>query len=344
MNRYFEAHERVFKAHTLILPLVEMAMQRGVSADLLLKGSKLFFEDFKTHSQLISCAQLDVVFSNASKLLAKDGVSFLLGERLSHTASGNGLQALLHAKSLHHMYRISQLRQFELFPYMYTKNFRTQTHTHFILNFAVHKPSTQVTTFFYELVASLIERVLKQRLGMLATQRLDAFDYCIQFPFPEPSYIEQFHSNLCGSYSFSHQSFVIAISNKLLNQPLADAMPTLAKYYLCQNDHIAHRVGFLQFVTTLISKFPRATSDQLAHKMGYSCATFKRKLKQHQTSFKELKDELQKQQSLFNITELGYSNEQAAAALSFSDTTNFRRAFKRWTGKTPSEYRHIWSR
>nr|WP_239032138.1 AraC family transcriptional regulator [Pseudoalteromonas sp. MMG022] len=78
--------------------------------------------------------------------------------------------------------------------------------------------------------------------------------------------------------------------------------------------------------------------------MGYSCATFKRKLKQHQTSFKELKDELQKQQSLFNITERGYSNEQAAAALSFNDTTNFRRAFKRWTGKTPSEYRHILSR
>jgi len=33
------------------------------------------------------------------------------------------------------------------------------------------------------------------------------------------------------------------------------------------------------------------------------------------------------------------TTEDIAALVGFSDAANFRRAFKRWTGKTPSEYR-----
>jgi len=33
------------------------------------------------------------------------------------------------------------------------------------------------------------------------------------------------------------------------------------------------------------------------------------------------------------------NNEQVAAHLHFNDITNFRRAFKRWTGLTPSDSR-----
>jgi len=35
----------------------------------------------------------------------------------------------------------------------------------------------------------------------------------------------------------------------------------------------------------------------------------------------------------------GMSNDEIAARLDYSDAANFRHAFSRWTGKSPSEYR-----
>jgi AraC-like DNA-binding protein len=34
------------------------------------------------------------------------------------------------------------------------------------------------------------------------------------------------------------------------------------------------------------------------------------------------------------------TSEDIAVSLGFSDAANFRRAFRRWTGRTPSEFRH----
>lgn len=36
-----------------------------------------------------------------------------------------------------------------------------------------------------------------------------------------------------------------------------------------------------------------------------------------------------------------YSNEEVAEYLRFTDTTNFRRSFKRWTGLVPSAVRDL---
>ena len=68
-------------------------------------------------------------------------------------------------------------------------------------------------------------------------------------------------------------------------------------------------------------------------------ATFKRKLKQHGSSFQELQDQLRKQQAVYWLQLQGLNNEESAIKMEFSDIPNFRRAVKRWTGLTPSQLR-----
>lgn len=62
--------------------------------------------------------------------------------------------------------------------------------------------------------------------------------------------------------------------------------------------------------------------------MGMSAATFKRKLKLHNTTFLTEKDRVHRQQAMFYVAEQGYSNEQVASALHFSDITNFSPRFQ----------------
>ncbi|CAH9061803.1 hypothetical protein PSECIP111951_02564 [Pseudoalteromonas holothuriae] len=339
MSRFFEINDSVFTAHSLILPIVEMASQRGIAPDKILKGSKLFYTDLNSHYKKISFAQLHTVIFNTTKLLSAEGISFLLSERLFHSMPSNALQALLHAAHLQQMFRVSQLRQFELFPYMFATSYRSPNQVHFVINFAISEPVLEVRCFFYELLAGLIECLLKWRFNTQPKTAAKQHKLHIRFPMEQPAYIEQFHSHLNSDYCFSQPAFMISLESIMLRQKHADSLPAMTRFYLKQPILSQPMIGFKQHISQLITQMPKATSEQIAQQLNISSATLKRKLKQHNTTLKTLKDELQKQQSLIYITERGYSNEQVATALAFNDITNFRRAFKRWTGKTPSELR-----
>ena len=70
-----------------------------------------------------------------------------------------------------------------------------------------------------------------------------------------------------------------------------------------------------------------------------SRATLKRKLKADGTTFQSLKDSfrLRRAKSLLGDTEA--SVEEIADELGFSDASGFTKAFRRWTGIAPREWR-----
>ncbi len=67
--------------------------------------------------------------------------------------------------------------------------------------------------------------------------------------------------------------------------------------------------------------------------------TLRRQLRQRGTSFQELLDEVRAQIAAKYLQRTVMTNEDIAFALGFSDAANFRHAFRRWTNKTPREYR-----
>ena len=121
---------------------------------------------------------------------------------------------------------------------------------------------------------------------------------------------------------------------------------TLAKAHLQSSFGHAGRVGqnvpkqgFLQTVRNEINKDRQTNLDNIARQFSISPATFKRKLKLHNTHFKQLQDELGKQQATYLLQIQQFSNEQSAHLMQFNDIPNFRRSVKRWTGLTPSQLR-----
>jgi AraC-like DNA-binding protein len=67
--------------------------------------------------------------------------------------------------------------------------------------------------------------------------------------------------------------------------------------------------------------------------------TLRRQLRLQDTSFRQLSDELRVHVALRYLRETTMTMEDIAFALGFSDSANFRHAFRRWTGKAPHEFR-----
>ena len=65
-----------------------------------------------------------------------------------------------------------------------------------------------------------------------------------------------------------------------------------------------------------------------------SSATLKRKLKKHQTHFQAQLDQSRLHTAIHLYRVQGFKTEQISQYLQINDTTNFRRAFKRWSGLT----------
>ena len=81
------------------------------------------------------------------------------------------------------------------------------------------------------------------------------------------------------------------------------------------------------------------TLAAIAKLLQVSDRSLRRQLQEQGISFRALLDELRMQIALKYLRTTRLANEDIALALGFSDAANFRRAFRRWTNKSPSELR-----
>jgi AraC-like DNA-binding protein len=82
-----------------------------------------------------------------------------------------------------------------------------------------------------------------------------------------------------------------------------------------------------------------ANIDRVAHELGMSRQTIYRRLKAEGVTFEQLLDELRHRLALKLLRDEQMAVKQASWRLGFSDPAAFSRAFKRWTGTSPSEAR-----
>jgi AraC-like DNA-binding protein len=57
------------------------------------------------------------------------------------------------------------------------------------------------------------------------------------------------------------------------------------------------------------------------------------------TSYQRILDEVRKEMAIEYLRNSNLPIEEIAALVGYSDPSNFRKAFRRWTGRAPSYYR-----
>jgi AraC-like DNA-binding protein len=119
---------------------------------------------------------------------------------------------------------------------------------------------------------------------------------------------------------------------------VASAVEIIADEYLSSLDEgaVAHEVREI-----LIQTMPSGKSDQdsVARRLYRSRSTLQRQLGAEGTSYREVLDSTRRSLAEKYLRSNDYTQAEVAFMLGFTDQSNFARAFRRWTGMTPGEFR-----
>ncbi len=112
-------------------------------------------------------------------------------------------------------------------------------------------------------------------------------------------------------------------------------------------DEQLHKMGVLgkkTLVNTLIAmQCDTYSVAQMADALGISPRSLHRLLAQESTSYFHVAESVRIQNAK-RLLRAGAGIEHIAEQLEYADARSLRRAFKRWTGMTPSEYRNSWQK
>ena len=125
--------------------------------------------------------------------------------------------------------------------------------------------------------------------------------------------------------------------------PNADPMTSQVCQDIC--DHMASLHGESQLLRTVrshcMTRSSRAlaTADSVADAMGMSVRTFHRRLAEQHTTFKKQLDETRYSIAAKYLANTQVTVEEISARCGYGDVSNFRKAFRRWCGESPSAFR-----
>ncbi|MET3449661.1 AraC-like DNA-binding protein [Ralstonia sp. 1138] len=137
----------------------------------------------------------------------------------------------------------------------------------------------------------------------------------------------------------------LVMSRQDLEQPLVGACPELARYHDQVVQSYLARLDASDVIRMVRRKIVEFLStgecgrERVAQAMCMSASTLQVKLAQRETTFQTILDDTRKELACVYVQQLSWPLIEIAFQLGFSDSSNFTRAFKRWTGLSPSDYR-----
>ncbi|HMJ14561.1 MAG TPA: AraC family transcriptional regulator [Polyangiaceae bacterium] len=165
-----------------------------------------------------------------------------------------------------------------------------------------------------------------------------------EFAFPEPLYAARLAAQLPGKVSFSRPAHRLSFDRANLDLPLTMSDPDALRLArdACEQelDRLGHQRSYVARVRSLLGTHERQLPaiEPMATELGVSARTLKRKLADEGSTYSDLVDEVQAARAV-SLLQSQLTVEEIASRLGYSDSANFTRAFRRWTGKTPGAYR-----
>lgn len=197
------------------------------------------------------------------------------------------------------------------------------------------RPDHLLTLLFswHRFMSWLVARELDVEQISVTWSEKEKTEPLIYMPFEKVSHSQEFNG--------------VTYKKEALSLPIVqdqDSMMTFlrsAPYHLVADD--PQHVSLRDKVRSILNKdvsHTMPTADQVAGQLSMSVTTLRRHLQVENTSYQRLKNEARMEAAFHLLSCLDLSNNDIAERLGFDEPSAFFRSFKKWTGKTPGEYRN----
>ena len=168
----------------------------------------------------------------------------------------------------------------------------------------------------------------------------------IQFAHGPTTYLDEYARVFGTKVTFDAPINAILLRPELLEAPLRRANPRVSAAFELQVRHLLEKLQENRTVRGRVRELVFAelsrgnlTMDTVARKLGMSVATLRRRLEEEGARFSEIVEALREELARQYLREKNHATSEVAFLLGFADVVSFHKAFKRWTGQTPTEFR-----
>jgi AraC-like DNA-binding protein len=320
-----------------VLILIDMVESQGCDRDELLAGTSLAHTGIAEIGARISDRDFSALVANSLRLTDDPALGLHLGMRLNLSAHAVLGQAFMTCRDLGQVMELF-LKYYHLLAPALHIDFEIVDES-CVLTTVASFPGTPVE-FSYELMYGAMLNTLR---GLLNREDLALH---IEAPYPEPAHAARYFEVLGSDVHFDCIQGRIAFHRDLLSTPLPSSNPALRTLYenecarlladLEEKDSVAERT--LRLLRKLEGQYPQM--PQTANMLNLSPRTYRRRLDSENQSYQELLDRVRAEHATRYLQNTRLPLSTIAYMVGFNDASNFRRAYCKWTGRSPRAVRN----
>jgi AraC-like DNA-binding protein len=167
-----------------------------------------------------------------------------------------------------------------------------------------------------------------------------------KFQYEPPAYADKYSQVFQSPVLFKQRKSGIVFNKELLSNPNPNPQPYIKEILSRHAERLILELDqsrrFQDKVRRIIIKHldsGEADMETISSELNLSSRTVYRRLREENISYKTLLSDIKKQLALAYLKETSFTINDISDLLGFSETSAFHRAFKRWFGTNPSQYR-----
>lgn len=286
---------------------------------------------------MLAYPRYEKLILSAIELAEVDDIGIKIGEQLTLNSHGTLGFALRNCSNLRQVLAIINRYSVTRTPLLDVQLKTEQGDV--LINLIELHDITAIRRCFLEAVVTALVNTLQNLVG-----NVSCIEY-IGFPYDEPSYGDLYRTKFKCKVEFSQECCVISLCEKALSLGLKESDEHsfhLAKG-LCEKElqSIPNDTAVSSRVRGLLAAHQSEflSLEHVAKMLNTTTRTLHRNLQKEHTSFQQLVDEIKHMLAIRYLEQSHASVKQTAYQLGYSDVANFRRAFKRWEGVSPNDFR-----
>jgi len=331
--------EHIYES-TKLAALFDVLVDRGCPAGEILRNVNLTVDEVHSPKSRISLADLVTACENAIRLSRDPHLPYRIGSSIHISAYGMYGFAILCCPDFRKAMAFAELYHALAAPLATIEFTEEEGVASWVIEpNARAATDPQVYRFITEMQVGIHISLMRDIMGAVFTPDQIRLAYPKAHDFGLPA--DQIGCRL----NFASRTNQIMFRSAWLDQAanLGNKTTFAAVVALCDDllNDLKLRIGLAGEIRALLLRniTNPPTLVAIAKLLEMSDRSLRRQLREQGISFRGLLDELRMQLAMKYLRTTRLANEDIALALGFSDATNFRRAFRRWTNKSPSEIR-----